>query len=94
MRPYENIAENVAEDGGYVKIPLRLHLGLQREVESLGFQTIPKYATEGLIWFAPFLNEKWEDKNSGEILLNILRNTENEQEIMGMSPHFLVVSRK
>ena len=47
-----------------------------------------------MIWFTPCLSEKWEDMNSRERLLNIVRNTENEEEIMGMSPHFMVVSRK
>lgn len=69
-------------------------LGLQKEIESVGFEIIEKYAIEGVIWFTPCLGEKWEDMNSRERLLNIVRNTENEEEIMGMSPHFMVVSRK
>ncbi len=69
-------------------------LGLQKEVESVGFETIQKHAIEGIIWFTPCLNDKWEDKNSRERLLNIVRRTENEDEIMGMSQHFMIVSRK
>ncbi|MDP4091648.1 MAG: methyltransferase domain-containing protein [Bacillota bacterium] len=69
-------------------------LGLQQEVEAAGFETIEKYALEGVIWFTPCLNEKWEDPDSRERLLNIVRLTENEPEIMGMSPHFMIVSRK
>lgn len=69
-------------------------LGLQKELEAMGFETIQKYAIEGVIWFTPCLNEKWEDKNSRERLLNIIRYTENEEEIMGMSPHFMIVSKK
>jgi len=49
---------------------------------------------EGVIWFTPCLDEKWEDEKSRERLLNIVRYTENEEEIMVMSPHFIVVSRK
>lgn len=69
-------------------------LGLQREIEEVGFETIEKHAIEGLVWFTPYLSEKWEDTNSRERLLSIVRQTENEEEIMGMSPHFMVVSRK
>ncbi len=69
-------------------------LGLQKEIEAVGFETIQKHAIEGIIWFTPYLNEKWEDKDSRDRLLNIVRHTENEDEIMGMSPHFMVVSRK
>jgi ubiquinone/menaquinone biosynthesis C-methylase UbiE len=69
-------------------------LELQKEVEEVGFKTIHKHAIEGVIWFTPCLNEKWENKDSRDRLLNIVRYTENEEEIMGMSPHFMVVSRK
>lgn len=69
-------------------------LELQKEIESVGFKTIQKYAIEGVIWFTPLLDEKWNDKSSRERLLNIVRRTENKEEIMGMSPHFMVVSKK
>ena len=69
-------------------------LELQREIESVGFETIQKHAIEGVIWITPCLDEKWEDKKSRERLLNVVRHTENEDEIMGMSPHFMVVSKK
>lgn len=66
---------------------------LKDEIESVELTTIEKYAIEGVIWFTPSLNEKWEDKNSRERLLSILRYTENEDAIMGMSPHFMIVSK-
>lgn len=69
-------------------------LGLQKEVESLGFKTIQRHAIEGIIWFTPCLDEKWNVTSSRERLLNIIRQTDNEEEIMGMSPHFMVVSKK
>ncbi len=69
-------------------------LELQREVESVGFKTIQKHAIEGVIWFTPCLDEKWNVISSRERLLNIVRQTENEGEIMGMSPHFMIVSKK
>lgn len=69
-------------------------LELQQEIESVGFKTIQKHAIEGLIWFTPCLEEKWEDKNSKEQLLNIVRLTDTEESVMGMSPHFMIVSRK
>ncbi|WP_099205993.1 class I SAM-dependent methyltransferase [Scatolibacter rhodanostii] len=69
-------------------------LELQGEIESSGFEIIDKYAIEGAIWFTPCLNEKWEEDKSRERLLDIVRRTENEDAIMGMSPHFMIVSRK
>lgn len=67
---------------------------LQKEIEEVGFKTIQRYAVEGIIWFTPCLNEKWKNENSRERLLNIVRRTENEEEIMGISPHFMIVSEK
>lgn len=67
---------------------------LKEEIESTGLKTINKYAIEGTIWITPDLDEKWEDKKSRERLLKVLRYTENEDSIMGMSPHFMIVSKK
>lgn len=67
---------------------------LEEEIESVGLVTVQKHAIEGTIWFVPDLNEKWEDKRSRERLLNILNFTDNEDSIMGISPHFMIVSKK
>ncbi|MGL5756110.1 MAG: class I SAM-dependent methyltransferase [Paraclostridium sp.] len=69
-------------------------LQLQSEIETVGFKTLNKHAIEGTIWFTPDLNEKWEDMKTRDVLLNILEITEHEIEIMGMSPHFMIVSQK
>lgn len=69
-------------------------LQLQKEIETLGFETLNKHAIEGTIWFTPDLNKKWDDINTRKKLLNILEITEHELEIMGMSPHFMIVSKK
>lgn len=69
-------------------------LQLQNEIETVGFKTLNKHAIEGTIWFTPDLNKKWEDIKTRDILLKILEITEHEIEIMGMSPHFMVVSQK
>ncbi|MBU3175624.1 class I SAM-dependent methyltransferase [Clostridium estertheticum] len=101
---YNNMIENELSSGIHIRPKeypyfiaqayFHTALGLQNEVEAVGFKTIQKYAIEGVIWFTPCLNEKWKDKNSRERLLNIVRLTENEEEIIGMSPHFMIVSRK
>lgn len=67
---------------------------LQEELQSVGFHTIKKCAIEGIIWFTPSLDKKWENGTSREILLNIIRVTESEDSVMGMSPHFMVISKK
>lgn len=67
---------------------------LQKEIESVGFQTVKRLAVEGIIWFTPCLPEKWENINSRNMLLQIMRKTECEDSIMGMSPHFMIISKK
>lgn len=67
---------------------------LQEELEVVGFETIQKHAIEGIIWFTPFLNDHWKDEEKRNILLKILNQTDTEESLMGMSPHFIIVSKK
>ena len=67
---------------------------MKLEIAEAGFEVEKAIAVEGCIWFTPHLQEKWEDDASRERLLDLVRMTETEPEMMGMSPHFLVVARK
>ena len=67
---------------------------MKAEIAETGFSVEKAIAVEGCIWFTPHLQEKWEDEASRERLLDIVRITESEPEMMGMSPHFLVMARK
>ena len=67
---------------------------MNAEVAEAGFTVDKAIAVEGCIWFTPHREEKWEDEASRERLLDIVRMTESESEMIGMSPHFLVVARK
>ena len=67
---------------------------MKSEITESGFEVEKAIAVEGCIWFTPHLAEKWEDEASRERLLDLVRMTETEPEMMGMSPHFLVVARK
>ena len=67
---------------------------MKTEIAEVGFKVEKAIAVEGCIWFTPHLDEKWENEASRERLLDIVRLTETESEMMGMSPHFIVVARK
>ena len=67
---------------------------MKSEITESGFEVEKAIAVEGCIWFTPHLQEKWMDEAGRERLLDIVRITETEPEMMGMSPHFLVVARK
>ena len=67
---------------------------MKSEIAEVGFAVEKAIAVEGCIWFTLHLQEKWEDEAIRERLLDLVRMTETEPEMMGMSPHFLVVARK
>ena len=67
---------------------------MKTEITEASFVVDKAIAVEGCIWFTPHREEKWADEASRERLLDIVRMTESEPEMMGMSPHFLVVARK
>lgn len=68
--------------------------GMKSEFLDNGFEVINYHAVEGSVWITPALEEKWNDASSRERLLDIIRATEHEASMMGMSPHFLMIGRK
>lgn len=68
--------------------------GLCSELADGGFSILGKHAVEGCIWFTPELNNKWEDPDRRERLLEILHASETDDSMMGISPHFLIVGKK
>ena len=67
---------------------------LRGECVKAGFSAPSLYAVEGCIWFCPTLQEKWESPESRERLLRLVRMTEQEPSLLGISPHFLAVCQK
>lgn len=68
--------------------------GLRQELAEAGFPGAELYSVEGCIWFCPALQEKWELPESRERLLRLVRMTEQEPSLLGISPHFLAAARK
>lgn len=67
---------------------------LENEIRESGFTIIDSVAVEGSVWITPTLEEKWSIEDSKNRMLEIIRTTERERTIMGMSPHFLTIGRK
>lgn len=67
---------------------------LRAELAEAGFSQPELYAVEGCIWICPTPQEKWEDPAAREPLLRLLRMTEQEPSLLGISPHFLAVGKK
>lgn len=68
--------------------------GLRDEVTEAGFSVSESVAVEGCSWITPDIAEKWKDDNRRSRLLEIIRATEHEETMMGISPHFMVCATK
>lgn len=67
--------------------------GFREELAEAGFPDAALYAVEGCAWLAPALSEKWGRPECRENLLELVRWTEQEPSLLGLSPHFLAVVR-
>lgn len=67
---------------------------LSGECAQAGFAPASLYAVEGCVWFCPTLQEKWDLPESRERLLKLIRMTEQEPSLLGVSPHFLAACQK
>ena len=67
---------------------------MRGEISEAGFEVLKTHAVEGCAWLTPHLDEKWSDEACCNNLMNLVRMTESDEEMMGISPHFLVVARK
>ncbi|WP_141431757.1 bifunctional 2-polyprenyl-6-hydroxyphenol methylase/3-demethylubiquinol 3-O-methyltransferase UbiG [Bacillus sp. 03113] len=67
---------------------------LKEEIELAGFYHEKTIAVEGPVWIVPTFEEKWEQEVSKRNLLKISRLVEEQESLMGVSPHMLAICRK
>lgn len=67
---------------------------LQEEMEAVGLEHLQTLAVEGPVWIIPTFEEKWSDESSRNRLIQLSRQVEEENSIMGMSPHIISVAVK
>jgi ubiquinone/menaquinone biosynthesis C-methylase UbiE len=67
---------------------------LQQEFESAGLITIDLLAVESFIWLDKNYFESRADPKKKEKLLELLRLTEKEKSMLGISPHLMIAARK
>ncbi len=67
---------------------------LKNEIEAVGFKNVRVLPVEGIAAFASDFEEKWQEKATRKYLLEVIQLTENELEIIGISPHLLCVALK
>ena len=67
---------------------------MESELKDSGFVVSDTLAVGGSVWITPTLDEKWNDVIGRKRLLELIRLTEYERTVIGMSLHFLTVGRK
>jgi ubiquinone/menaquinone biosynthesis C-methylase UbiE len=67
---------------------------LRLEILSAGLQHIATYAVEGIVWLDHKYFENRSDPAKKESLLNLLRITEQQPSLLGLSPHILASAGK
>jgi ubiquinone/menaquinone biosynthesis C-methylase UbiE len=67
---------------------------LRQEVEDAGLTRGQVLAVEGPAWLLQDFDAHWDDPGRRERLLDVVRRTEAEPTLLGMSAHLLAVARK
>jgi len=67
---------------------------LRQEVAGAGFEIEGLYGIEGPGWILPDLEERWNDRDRREIVMQVARALEAEPSVLGCSAHLLVAGRK
>jgi ubiquinone/menaquinone biosynthesis C-methylase UbiE len=67
---------------------------LQQEFESTGLISVDVIAVESFIWLDKNYFESRADPRKKEKLLELLRITEKEKSMLGISPHLMIAARK
>lgn len=67
---------------------------LKVEIEEAGLAYEKTLSVEGPVWIVPAFEQKWTDIKSKERLMKIAELVEEQESLLGMSPHMLAISRK
>ncbi len=67
---------------------------LRSEVEAAGLAYLDTFAVEGMIWMDKNYFETRADFNKKEAMMELIKLTENDQSLLSLSPHMMIVGRK
>lgn len=96
---FYKMIENTVNTGVHTKKPMGLAYfhtpeELEKEIETAGFAGVDVRGVIGPCWLIRNLDETWEDVTKRETIMKVVRLLEKEESIMGLSTHFLSISRK
>ncbi len=64
------------------------------EVNEAGFNNLKLFAVEGMVWLDSKYFESRSDPRKKEAMMALLRSTEENTELLSLSPHLMVSARK
>lgn len=67
---------------------------LSDEVSESGFNDLRLFAVEGMIWLDSKYFESRSDPKKKEAMMSLLRSTEENPDLLSLSPHLMVSARK
>ena len=67
---------------------------LKDEVLETGFTNLKIFAVEGMVWLDSKYFESRSDPGKKEAMMALLRSTEENRELLSLSPHLMVCGRK
>lgn len=67
---------------------------LQNEIVEAGFKSEKLLAIDSFGWLLPIFDDKWRRRKYKNLLLQSIRSIEEENSIIGMSAHIMVIARK
>jgi len=96
---FYNIIENTVKNGIHTKKPMGLAYfhtpkELKEELETANFCDVDLRGVIGPCWLIRNLDEVWKDLEKRETIMKVVRLLEKEESLMGISTHFLSISKK
>lgn len=67
---------------------------LQQEFESCGIRSLDIFAVEGCVWLDKNYFESRSDNAKWQRLMHLIRLTEKESSLLGISPHLMIAGKK
>lgn len=67
---------------------------LREELEEAGLAYADTFAVEGMIWMDKNYFETRSDAKKKEAIMELLKLTENDQALLSLSPHMMIVGKK
>lgn len=87
--------ENPTDDPEYFTTAYFHHPDeLQSEAETGGLNYIQTLPVESFGWLMPDFNTRWKDDQYKTLLIDAIKKVEKEKSLLGISSHFLTISKK